>query len=523
MTQPVDLRQIEALIAKLSGKQKDSLKSLVAPKLAMAFKPNPGPQTDAYYSDADELFYGGAAGGGKSALICGLAINEFSHSHIFRREATQLRGIVEELRRIVGSSDGFNGQDKIWKLPDGKMIELAGVKDEADKEKWQGRAAPLKAFDEITQFSESQFRYIIGWNRSAGGERCRVIATGNPPTTSDGYWVTKYWGAWLDPTHPNPAKPGELRWYTTIKGEDVECDGPDQIEVDGKPVKPRSRTFIPSRLEDNPDLMETDYASVLEAMPEELRIRLREGRFDAAIKDTAFQVIPTEWIRAAQARWTPEPPKGVGMSVLSHDVALGGGDANAYARRHGHWYDEIVSEKLKGLVDPIDLAARDLSLMRDGCPIVIDMGGGYGSGVYSHLKNNVQSLTLYGHNGSSESKKRARDGKLKFTNKRAEVWWLFREALEPNLGEPIALPPDPELLADLAAPTWKLGKNGILIEAKEDIKKRLGRSPDKGDCVVNAWGYGESSVSARIRTHSNANGRRPTVVLGHSNMKKRRA
>jgi len=150
------------------------------------------------------------------------------------------------------------------------------------------------------------------------------------------------------------------------------------------------------------------------------------------------------------------------------------------------------------------------------------MGGGYGSGVYSHLKNNVQSLTLYGHNGANSSAKKARDGKLGFTNKRAEVWWKFREALEPNLGEPVALPPDPELLADLTAPTWKLGKNGIQIEEKVAIKARLGRSPDKGDAVVNAWGYGEDSVSARIRTHSNPKGR-PVVNLGHQHMKRRKA
>ena len=209
-----------------------------------------------------------------------------------------------------------------------------------------------------------------------------------------------------------------------------------------------------------------------------------------------------------------------GVDVGLH-VALGGGDANTYARRHGHWYDEVVSERLKGLVDPIDLAARDIALMRDGCPIVIDMGGGYGSGVYSHLKQNVASVTLHGHNGSGASTRRTRDGKLTFKNKRAEVWWRFREALEPNLGEPVALPNDPELLADLAAPTWKLTSAGLVIEEKTEIKKRLGRSPDKGDAVVNAWAYGEDSVTARIRVARNPTGA-PRVNLGHANMKRRR-
>jgi hypothetical protein len=484
--------------------------------------PNPGPQTQALFCEADELFYGGSAGGGKTALLCGAAVDMHDKSILFRREYPQIKGLEDEVYRLVGTRTGYNSQDKVWRLPNGNVLEFGAVQHETDVEKYQGRPHSLKGFDEITHFSESQYRFLIGWARSTKpGQRVRVIATGNPPTTAEGFWVVKYWAPWLDKTHPNPAQPGELRWFTTIEGKDIECDGPDEVEVSGKMVKPRSRTFIPARLEDNPDLMATGYASVLEAMPEELRIRMRDGRFDADVKDNSFQVIPTEWIRAAQARWTEKPPAGVGMSVLSHDVALGGGDANAYARRHGYWYDNVISEKLKGMIDPIDLAGRDLSLMRDGCPIVIDMGGGYGSGVYSHLKNNVQGLTLFGHNGASESKRRSRDGKLKFRNKRAEVWWLFREALEPGLGEPVCLPPDPEVLADLAAPTWKLGPQGIQIEEKALIKLRIGRSPDKGDAIVNAWGYGETAVSARIRVHNHGNGRRPVVNLGHSNMKRR--
>lgn len=483
--------------------------------------PNPGPQTEAYLSEADELFYGGGAGGGKSALLCGIAVNEHKNALILRRISKNLKGIKRELYGILGSYDGFSEQKGSW-VHEGGVVDLGHCQYEADKEDYQGVAHDLKGFDEITQFTESQYTYIIGWNRPAPGvppsQRCRVIATGNPPTTAEGQWVTKRWGPWLNPTHPNPAKPGELRWYTTIDGEDTEVT-PDYRGPKGE--VPRSRTFVPALLEDNPDLAETNYASVIEGMPEPLRTMMREGRFDVASQDNAFQVIPTQWVLQAQARWTEKPPANIGMTVLSHDVALGGGDANTYARRHGHWYDKVISDKLKGMVDPIDLASRTIGIMRDGCDVVIDMGGGYGSGVYSHLKNNVSGLTLHAHNGSNESNKRTRDGKLKFANKRAEVWWKFREALEPNLGEPVALPPDAELLADLCAPTWKLGSRGIQIEAKEDIKKRIGRSPDKGDAVVNGWSYGESSVSVKLRAHSNPKSR-PTVNLGHASMKRRR-
>lgn len=505
----------------LDGKTRAAVASdAVAATKGLRFIPNPGPQTDAYFSEADELFYGGSAGGGKSALLCGVAVDAHDRSILFRREYPQIKGLEDEVSKLVGGRQGYNAQDKVWRLPAGKVLEFGSVPNEWDVEKFQGRPHDLIGFDEITHFSESQYRFLIGWNRSVNGaQRCRVIATGNPPTTAEGFWVVKYWAAWLDPKHPNPARPGELRWYTTSGGKDIECESGAPVEIDGRMVKPRSRTFIPARLEDNPDLMATGYASVLEAMPEELRARLRDGRFDLEAKDVEYQVIPTEWVRLAQARWTPEKPHGYGMTCLAHDVALGGGDANTRARRYGHWYDEILTEKLSGYVDPVDLAAKDIAIMRDGCAVVIDMGGGYGSGVYSHLKSNVAGLKLYGFNGAEASGRRCRDGKLTFRNRRAEVWWRFREALEPNLGEPVALPPDAELLADLTAPTWQLTPSGIVIEPKDKIKSRLGRSPDKGDAVVMAWAYGETAVSQRVRVATY--GRTPRVNVGYAHMKGR--
>jgi len=81
----------------------------------------------------------------------------------------------------------------------------------------------------------------------------------------------------------------------------------------------------------------------------------------------------------------------------------------------------------------------------------------------------------------------------------------LREALDPESGENIALPPDRELKTDLCAPRWKLTSRGIQIEGKSggktdatggtgdgwgNIIRRLGRSPDKGDSVVYAWKEG---------------------------------
>ena len=110
-----------------------------------------------------------------------------------------------------------------------------------------------------------------------------------------------------------------------------------------------------------------------------------------------------------------------------------------------------------------------------------------------------------------ESTEVTRDGaKLAFYNSRAEGWWRLREALEPDQegGSGIALPPDDELKADLASPHWELTARGIKLEPKDDIKRRIGRSPGKGDAVVMAWAEGAKAVKRALR------GDRPIEVQG---------
>jgi len=79
-----------------------------------------------------------------------------------------------------------------------------------------------------------------------------------------------------------------------------------------------------------------------------------------------------------------------------------------------------------------------------------------------------------------------RSGRLSMVNVRAAQYWAMREALDPELGDGLELPPDPELLADLTAARWRLTPRGIQIESKDDIIARLGRSPDCADAVVMA-------------------------------------
>ena len=78
---------------------------------------------------------------------------------------------------------------------------------------------------------------------------------------------------------------------------------------------------------------------------------------------------------------------------------------------------------------------------------------------------------------------RDRSGKYALPNIRSAMYWYMREALDPDHGDNLALPPDPELLADLCAPRFEVRASGIVVEAKEKLKERIGRSPDAGDAV----------------------------------------
>lgn len=479
------MRRMKELPADLRAKL-DGFLHMVSPAI---WVPQAGPQSMAYRSRADIVFYGGSAGGGKTDLLLGLSLTEHEHSIIFRREAVQLVGIEERMTKILGTRDGYNSQDGIWRLPEGRVMELGSVKEPGDWIKYQGRAHDLKGFDEICHFTEGQFRALIGWMRTDNPNvRQRVVCAGNPPTDATGEWVKRYWAPWLDPNHANPAKPGELRWFVTNeKGEDQEVPGPEPAMVGDELMQPKSRTFIPSRVDDNLFLMATGYKAQLQALPEPLRSQMLRGDFNAGAADPVWQLIPTEWVKAAMARWKEREQKGP-MTALGFDPSRGGLDKSSAARRHGNWFDRLVTAPGAVTKDGPTAAGFVVPLVRDGAPIAVDSIG-IGSSALDFLVG--LGLNVHPVVGSQASSLMDKAGQLHFKNKRAEMHWLLREALDPTGPDPIALPPDTELEGDLTALRYKvvpMGKGAaIQISSKDDIREVLGRSPDKGDSVANTF------------------------------------
>lgn len=471
------------------------------------------PQTIAIDHPADELFFGGSAGGGKTDLLVGTALVRHQKSIIFRRRFKDLQGLRERSTEVYSGLGTFNGQKEIWRLNYQKprVVEFGAVQLERDWAKYQGRPHDFVAFDEVGHFTRGQYRNLIGWNRSNDpNQRVRVIAAGNPPTDATGDWVIDYWGPWLDKTHPNPAKPGELRWFATVEGKDIEVkDGRTFVLVHERPcyeydpneflptdiIQPRSRSFIRARIQDNPVYMASGYMSVLQGLPEPMRSQMLLGDFEAGQEDDSSQVIPTAWILAAQARWTPRPPGW--LDVLGVDVARGGDDKTVLSPRSANWMGHQIVSPGESTPNGAKVAELIIAAIPAGqAPMIhIDVIG-VGSSPYDHcLQLGLDALAM---NSSNASTAREKMGKFGFVNKRAEWWWRLREALDPASGEEIALPPDRELRADLTAPRWEVALRGIKIESKDDVKERIGRSTDKGDSCVYCFGTPASRPKLRI-------------------------
>lgn len=504
------LDEILDRVSKLDPKALDELKGYVIEQTGhLKFIPNPGPQTQAYYCEADVVLYGGQAGGGKSGLIVGLALQRHKRSLVMRRQFTDLGAIIEDCLEKYGSRKGFSGAAPAkLRTDDDRLIEFGAAKLPGDEQSWQGQAHDLLALDEATQFLESQVRYLMGWVRPGPGvpedQKCQTILATNPPKSpAEGQWVKKWFGPWIDKTDPlYPTPAGKLLWrISDSEGVFHWVDGPEPVERDGQVFTPQSLTFIPARLEDNPFLKDvSSYRAQLDSLDKHLRAALRDGDWMIAVEDDEYQVIPTAWALAAQERWTRDPPKDVPMCAMGVDVARGGADKTIIQPRYDVWFDEPIAKAGKDTPTGPDVGALVLKYRQHEAKITIDMGGGYGGAVHDHLVGvlgGAADKALHPFNGANKSSSRTADRQKGFYNRRAEVWWKFREALDPGQpnGSPVMLPPNSEIIADLITPRFEDTANGIKIEGKKEIVKRLGRSPDYGDAVVMAWATGNNYTS----------------------------
>jgi len=230
------------------------------------------------------------------------------------------------------------------------------------------------------------------------------------------------------------------------------------------------------------------------------------GQFCTADQDG---VIPLAWVEAAVERWYEWAERGErgDLTTVGVDVARSGRDQTVFAPRFGDFIGELERHSYADTMQTVGRLVRVLE-QHAGARASVDVIG-IGAGVVDRLRE--QGVKVDAFNASESSGATDRSGELRFLNRRAAAWWRVRDLLDPSNNPTIGLPPDDRLIGDLIAPRWRINSTGkIQVEAKDEIRKRIGRSTDCGDAVVQALEFqaapaskfGYQSIATRRRMWS---------------------
>ena len=262
------------------------------------------------------------------------------------------------------------------------------------------------------------------------------------------------------------------------------------------------RKFIQALPSDNPYLS-TEYIDVLKETfshrPELLEAYLY-GNWDAL--EGTDQIIQSQWLRGAKTRillgWAKRPR-------LVCDTARFGDDETVIMYMETTDVDE---QYIMPHCRSVDISSRlaVLSGEHGNCPCVIEAtGGDIGAAVIDELVALKKKTVLFSPQGRAADSKR-------YYNLRAEAWSsaakkLAKAEIQLSMKTKTMSENDRILLSSqLCTPTYKFRSGKTLVEPKADIKKRLGRSPDRGDCwVIGQWSYEKvAAVAEEERFYADA-------------------
>ena len=197
-----------------------------------------------------EAFYGGAAGGGKSeALLMGALqfVNIKGYNALLlRRRFSDLilpEALMSRAEEWLGGTDArWKSKDHIWVFPSGAKLAFGYLEHEKDKYRYQSAAFQFIGFDELTQFTESQYRYLFSRLRRLEGVNIplRMRSASNPGGIGH-EWVKQ------------------------------------RFIVAGRE---KGRIFIPARLDDNPNIDRAQYIESLKELDPTTRARLLKGDWE---------------------------------------------------------------------------------------------------------------------------------------------------------------------------------------------------------------------------------------------------
>lgn len=199
-------------------------------------------------------------------------------------------------------------------------------------------------------------------------------------------------------------------------------------------------------------------------------------------------LVPYIWIEQANNRWL-EWQASVKLEThptfVGVDVAGMGSDQTVCVYRMHNIIKKIeVFNFKKDATIHMKIATKVMEILKDIQGGAIDAIG-EGAGVYSAMIQNECSNIINGKGSYSAEGLTDLSGERKFLNMRAFLYWSIRDALDPAYGFDLMLPPDDELMQELSEIHYETNilTGKIKIEKKDDIKKNIGRSPDKADAL----------------------------------------
>lgn len=309
-------------------------------KLTLSYKPTPK-QALFHASGADELLYGGAAGGGKSkAIVMEALIDALEHPgvqcYLFRRTYPELRDtlIREAMASIPPELGKYSDTRHDYTLRNGSVLRFRFCRSLSDAYRYQGAEMHRLYIDELTHFSQETYDYLKTRVRvpKALGVQPRIRCTSNPGGIGHGWVKARF----IDGKEP-------YKLY--------HC--PVRSELKGS-TRDTTIQYIPATVLDNPYIGE-DYIFQLEQKPEAIRKALLLGdwnifegqvftEFVAAVKPDrqythvipAFR-IPKEWKRYRSFDWGYSRPFSVGYWAQDSDGRL-----YRYAELYGSPKDPVT-------------------------------------------------------------------------------------------------------------------------------------------------------------------------------------
>ena len=275
-----------------------------------------------------EIFYGGAAGGGKSDWLLMAALEYVDvpgySALIVRRTFAELAlpgAIMDRAKGWLNSSPAaWNEQQKKWTFPSGATLQFAYLERMDHVYRYQSAEFQFIGFDELTQFEEMPYRYMFSrLRRPEEGPLSRVplrMFSASNPGGVGGLWVKKRF----------------------VKGDN----------------SAENRVFVSAKIDDNPHLDRASYRMSLSHLPAGLQAQLMEGDWDA-FEGAAYEefddrhVVPAFYV----------PPEWERFEFMDH------GTANPAA-----WY--ICAVDYDGNLIVFDEYYRGKVLISDHCQAVLE-------------------------------------------------------------------------------------------------------------------------------------------------------